>query len=145
MHTEGREQALSDRLCGPLRLGTPAPTGREQPGQDHVLDHRKVGNEVEHLEYEADVIGAEPVPSRASQCRQILARHEDPPRLRLEDSTDQPEQRALAAATGSHEKDTLAAPMLKEGTSSTGRSGLKPNRTFSNRTACSLVAIACAP
>jgi hypothetical protein len=46
---------------------------REAAGQQHVVHHGQVGNQVELLEHKTDVIGAQPVTSRRRHRGQFVA------------------------------------------------------------------------
>src|SRR5690606_33088513 len=68
--------------------------------QGNVFNHRQVGQQVEHLEDVAAVVGAELIPSRAGQPCEILPQQADLPMVWQLDAADQAEQRGLAATGG---------------------------------------------
>src|SRR5690606_19858598 len=67
-----------------------------------------VGQQVEHLEDVAAVVGPEAIPAGAGQARQILTQQLDAPAGRQLHATQQAEQGGLAAAGGPLEKDPFA-------------------------------------
>lgn len=85
---------------GLLQLISAAPgaSRRKAAGQADVVEHRQVRNEVELLEDEAGVRGAEGVARRRAQRRERLAEQAYLAPRRLDDAADQVEQRALATA-----------------------------------------------
>ena len=64
------QQALRLVLHGRLRCSTPAAALGEAAGQRDIVYDAPVGNEVEHLEYEPDMVAAEAVPAAARQPNQ---------------------------------------------------------------------------
>ena len=80
-------QNVRRRPCPGARAGARPPPRRSRPrarcalrrcenphGRAYVLHHGQVGNEVEHLEDEADVVGAEAVPLGAPSDADVAAR-----------------------------------------------------------------------
>ena len=80
------------------RPGALAPTAREPARQGDVVDHRQVGHQVEHLEDEADVVGAEAVAAPRRHRRELGPEDPDRPLPRARHPAEQSEQGALAAA-----------------------------------------------
>ena len=75
--------------------------------QEHVVAYRQVGNEVELLENEADVVGAKSVAPRRRQRGEGLAEQLDTAGLRRQHATNKVEQRALAAAARPLQKQAV--------------------------------------
>ena len=83
--------ASRPRLCssrrasssaGPLRAARSRRSAREAQRQHHVVEDRAVGQQVEHLEDDAEVLGAEAIARRVRQPRQVGAEHLEPARRR---------------------------------------------------------------
>ena len=91
-----------------LGRGAPAALRREAQRQQHVVDHRAVGQQVEHLEDDAEVLGAEAVARRGAELGDVGAEDLDAPRLRREDAAQQAEERRLAAARRPDQQNALA-------------------------------------
>ena len=79
---------------------------REPAGQQHVLHHRQIRDEIELLKDEADVLDAKPV--TPFERRELGAEDADAALLRRQDSGEQRQQRALAAAARAEEEYALA-------------------------------------
>ena len=86
------------RACG---------VGREAQRQQHVVDDRAVGQQVEHLEDDAEVLGAEAVAGRGGQPGDVGAEDLDASRLRRDDAAKQAEEGRLAAARRADQQDAL--------------------------------------
>ena len=87
------------RRPGGRRRALPA-QAREAAGQQHVVQHAQVGQQVELLEDVAHVVGAEGIAPRAGQRGPGRAEQADRAGARQQHAGQQPEQRALAAAAG---------------------------------------------
>ena len=107
---DGRTMSFDCALCAPRR---------EPAGQEHVLNHREVRDQIELLEDEADVLDAKPV--APAQRRKLGAEDTDAPFLRGQDSGEQGKQRALAAAARTEEEYALARLDLKAFDGKAGR------------------------
>ena len=77
-------------------------------GQQHVVDRRQPGQQVELLEQETDVVGAEAVAGAAGEARDVGAEKFDAAGLRQGDAAEQAEQGAFAAAAGAVQEDAFA-------------------------------------
>jgi hypothetical protein len=88
--------------------GAIPPPRRKGAGQQHVVERRQPGQQVELLEQEADVVGAKAVAGAAAELRDVGAEQFDRALLRQGDAAEQAEQGALAAAAGAVEEDALA-------------------------------------
>ena len=76
--------------------------------QGDVVDHREVGHQVEHLEHEADVVGAESIAMPRRHSRDVRAEYPHHPFARAGHPADQAEQGAFAAAARTlHEHPAL--------------------------------------
>ena len=103
------EQARSfvmQRIAGGNRATVAAQ--REPAGQQHVIRHGQVGNQVELLEHKTDVIGAHPVTSRRRHRGQFVAEQRDRSSFGCQHTAQQSEQCALAAAAGAVYEDAVA-------------------------------------
>ena len=92
VESEPGEQAARLGFGWPRPRGGPlAPPAREPAREGDVVDHGQVRHQVEHLEHEADVVGAKPVPpaspasprSPAPRIRTVPSRGVDTPPSRL--------------------------------------------------------------
>ena len=84
----------------PATLGKPT-------RQTDVLYHGKVGDEIEHLKDEADVIGAKAISRRAWQFTDVLPKNRDRPALRSDHSRNQTQQRRFAAAASAAQEHSF--------------------------------------
>ena len=82
---------------------------RKPARQEHVVDQRQIGDEVEHLEHEADMVGAEGIARRTAQRGDLGTQDRDRSGLGLDDPAQQVEQRRLAAAARPADEQLLAA------------------------------------
>ncbi|MNL10653.1 hypothetical protein D3C87_1314600 [compost metagenome] len=87
--------------------------GRELAPQQHVVQHGEVGQQVQLLEDDADVVGAKAVAPGAGQRTQIRPIHLDAAVRRGQHASQQAQQRALAAAAGAGDEDVLASAHLE--------------------------------
>ena len=92
-------------LAGPL-----AAARREARCQGDVVEHRQIGQQVEHLEHEADAVGAQRVAACCGQLAEVGAEHGHAAGLWRQHAADDAEQRALAAAARSAQEHALATP-----------------------------------
>ena len=95
------------RRCGGRSAGPDralAPHRREAARQRHVVEHMQVRQQVELLEDVAHVVGAERIAPRPRQRRPGRSEQTHSAFMRQEHSGQQSQQRALAAAAGTVEK-----------------------------------------
>ena len=92
-------------------------TRREAQRQQHIVENGEIGEQIEELKHEADVIGAQTIAARAAGEGEILAEEFDAAGSWRQDTGDEIQQRALAAAAGALQEHTLAAadPQLLDG------------------------------
>ena len=147
---------LADRQCSRAPIPQLAPKTRalEQPtglfprrrrapharrktaGQQHVVEHREVGQQVELLEDVADVVGPDVIARDGGQRRPVPSQQSYGTRARQEDPGHQRQQRALAAAAGAAQEQPLAgrrssASMRTQSSAAPGQPKRTP-RTLSN-------------
>ena len=84
------------------------PEPGETTGKQNIVDHRKVGNEVELLKDQAHVIGAKSIARGTAQAREVGFHHNDAALLRHQNPAQKSEQCALAASAGAMQKDALS-------------------------------------
>ena len=84
------------RTAAPRRLAPAA--AREIQWQQDVVQDRPIGQEVEHLKDDAEMIGSEAVARAALQAGKIGSQHLDLAALRPQDAANEAQQGALAAA-----------------------------------------------
>src|SRR5262249_59368446 len=82
---------------------------RQLRGDEDVLQPGQVGQQVEELEDEADVIAPEPGQLRLAQAAEVGPTHGYAAGARLVKPGDEVEERGLAAARRSHDGRELAA------------------------------------
>ena len=76
--------------------------------QHHVVDHRAVGKQIEHLEDDAQMFRPEAVARRTSKPCDIGPQHIDCASLRGDDARKQAQEGGLAAARRADQQEPLA-------------------------------------
>jgi hypothetical protein len=111
-----RQQAAGAvAALGRGRPGALRAQGREAAGQQHVVQHAEIGQQVELLEHDADVVGAPPVAPSGRQIAPILAQQADLTGVGRQHPGSQGQQRGLAAAAGAAQQQALAGDQLQRG------------------------------
>ena len=98
----------SDALQQFRRPPRVARLARERHPQQHVLERRESGQQIERLKHEADVPGPKPVAGRLGQPRDIGRIDDDPAFVGGRQPGDHVEQRRLSAAALAANDDLLA-------------------------------------
>ena len=80
----------------------------EAHAQEHVLQGRKSGQEIERLEDVADVVSPKPVPAMFGKLADVAARHLHQARIGPADAGNHVQQCRLAAAATAHQRHLLA-------------------------------------
>ena len=102
------EQSQSFGLCRLAASGSLPAFCCEAQRQQHVVEDRAVGQQIEHLKNDAHVLGAKLVPRRVRQLRDIRAQDVEASRLRRDDAGEQAQERGLAAAGRADQQHALA-------------------------------------
>lgn len=114
IHAQLLEQSHGLTLKTGAAAGRPDTSMRGEPtGQGDIFNHGQIGNKVEHLVDNADVVGAKSVPLGTAQSVEMDAVDLDRTAVGRDDAGDQTQQRALAAAAGPLDKNPLCALYLK--------------------------------
>src|SRR5262245_29455036 len=90
-----------------------APAHRKAQRQENVVEDRAVGDEVEHLENDAEVLGAESIPPRVGESGKVGPQDFEAPLGRRRDPGEQAQKRRLAAPRGTDEEHALALPQVE--------------------------------
>src|SRR5690606_10814641 len=102
-----REAYLGQQLSGAC-LGLLQWSAAQLGGQGHILEHREGGQQVEELEYEANMIAAEQGALGLVHRYQILPLQPDLTRVGQVNAADQIQEGAFAAARGAEHGDEFA-------------------------------------
>ena len=108
-HVEVTQQAFRFiRQTAAARQGLVASAMGKAAGQGDILDHRQIGDQIEHLKDVADVVGTEVIPFHAAECFQCLIQHPNPTALGFGNPRQQTQQGALAAAARPFDEQMLS-------------------------------------
>lgn len=124
----GGEIEMAEQLCGGRAriAGARLAVRREGAGQQHVVERREPGQQVELLEDEADVVGAEAVALAGGERLDPLPEQRDRAGGRQRDAAQHGQQRALAAAARAVQEHALARRDRETGNVETGRRLARP-------------------
>ena len=104
---EGKEKVHCD-VAG-RSLEPAAPLRRESKRQEHVIERRGIGQKVEHLEDQPDVICPEPISLSAGKRTDVPAQNPYAAFARRHHASYEAEQRRLSAATWPAQKYTFSS------------------------------------
>ena len=121
-----REQMFGLRPRGTIARGLGHAPCRKAAGQQHVVQHAEIGQQVELLEDVADMRHAQAVARGARQCGPVVAEQRDAPGIGHQHAGQQRQQRALAATARAVQEHGLAGRDVEPLDVDAGRLGARP-------------------
>ena len=106
---EGFEQPRRLGVGAAFRFGPRPAFARKAERKHDIVDHRSIGQKIEHLEDDAVVLRPEAVARRSAELGDIRAQHFDNAVLRRDDASEETEKGRFAGPGGADEKQPLSA------------------------------------